>query len=170
MEWYRKFVGRYRRKTLALSQGQHGCYTLLMDEYYLSQGPLPPDDASLYSICKAISRQERNNAKTVANQYFPLSDDGMRHNKTCDEEIAHFVHRSDTNRGIAIAREEARRAARNVHEPATNGAPIDRERDKKKDDACGFYLQNGQKCGKPSIGRTNQQWHCREHDPYASKP
>ena len=168
MEWYRKFVGRYRRKTLTLSQGQHGSYVLLMDEYYLSQGPLPPDDAAIYRICLAISRLERKNAKTVADQYFPISEDGLRHNKTCDEEIAHFVHKSDTNRAIAIAREEARRVARTLHERDTNRAPIDREIDRKKEGNCGASLPQGKTCDEPTAfwTRTGKPNGCRLHGPF----
>jgi len=140
-----------------------------MDEYYLSQGPLPPDDKAIYRICLAISRLERENAKHVANQYFPISEDGLRHNKTCDEEIAHFAHKSDTNREIALAREAARREARTQHERVTNGAPREREIDRKSNSsACGALIEDGKKCEQATAhwtvhGKPNG---CSKHGPF----
>ena len=169
MDWYKKFPGRYRRKTAGCSLLDHGSYNVLLDEYFLIQGPLPPDYESLYRICNATKKAEKESVKRIADKHFPMNGDGTRHNKTADELIGDYGTRCDTNRAIAQAREDARRVARLAHEPSTNRAPIDREIDKRKSAGAHFcqqYLDNGNKCGEPTELRLGNQWLCRPHHPY----
>lgn len=81
-------MGDYGRGTGHLSLQDHGAYTLLLDHYYSTRCPLPADIDSIRRICKAITESETESVSRVAGQFFPVGQDGLRHNKRCDEEIA----------------------------------------------------------------------------------
>ena len=98
MEWYKHDISAYRRSTSRLKLLAHGVYRLLMDEYYSGQGPLPEDYATLYRVCGAQTDHEKTVVRTVADQYFPVNGDGLRHNERCDEELAEYRARVDKNR------------------------------------------------------------------------
>lgn len=88
MDYYKRYMGDYGRDTGRLSLIEHGAYTLLLDDYYSRREPLPPDLSALHRICRATTKGEQNAVDSVAKQFFPLSDDGLRHNWRADEEIA----------------------------------------------------------------------------------
>lgn len=133
MDWYKRDIGAYRRQTARLKPLAHGAYTLLLDEYYAGQGPLPADYIDLYRIAKAQTDAEKQCVKTVADQYFPLNGDGFRHNERADEEIANYRARSVTNRFNAN-----QRIAQRTAEPIANRTDIpngiaNRPTDRKKE-------------------------------------
>jgi uncharacterized phage protein (TIGR02220 family) len=87
VNYYRRYLGDYMRDTMHLSILEHGAYTLLLDAYYASEKPLPADYDALYRVCRAMSRQEQDAVKAVADQFFPIEEDGLRHNPRADREV-----------------------------------------------------------------------------------
>ena len=100
MNYYRRYVGDYTRKTALLSVCEHGAYNLLLDQYYSTIKPLPADIASLCKICRATEPHERDAVTSVAAQFFPIAADGLRHNKRADEEIIRWNAQAEVNREI----------------------------------------------------------------------
>src|SRR5690348_11040498 len=89
MNYYERYCGDYQRDTAHLSLAEHGAYTMLLDTYFSVEKPLPSDLASLYRVCRAMTRLEQQAVKAVADQFFPVSElDGLRHNARADREIA----------------------------------------------------------------------------------
>ena len=86
MNYYRRYLGDYMRDTMHLSLTEHGAYTLLLDAYYASERPLPVEYDALYRICRAMSGQEKEAVKVVADRFFPVKE-GARHNQRADREI-----------------------------------------------------------------------------------
>jgi len=87
MNYYRRFVGDYMRDTMDLSLLEHGAYTVLLDAYYATKKPFSADFESLFRMCRAMSKAERDAVKKVAELFFPIASDGCRHNGRADEEI-----------------------------------------------------------------------------------
>lgn len=88
MNYYERYCGDYARDTGHLSLQEHGAYTVMLDTYYATERPLPADHEALYRICRAMSGPERAAVRKVADEFFPVSEDGTRHNKRADETIA----------------------------------------------------------------------------------
>jgi uncharacterized protein YdaU (DUF1376 family) len=88
VNYYRRYLGDYARDTMHLSMIEHGAYTVLLDSYYGSEKPLPDDYESLYRICRAMKKPEQEAVRKVADAFFKVSEDGLRHNPRADREIA----------------------------------------------------------------------------------
>lgn len=88
MNYYERYCGDYAKKTAKLTLIQHGAYTLLLDEYYSTEEPLSSDFDELYRICRAMSKVEQEAVRFVADRFFPIDSDGLRHNGRADEMIA----------------------------------------------------------------------------------
>ena len=89
MNYYERYCGDYQRDTAHLSLAEHGAYTMLLDTYFSVEKPLARELPSLYRVCRAMTRIEQQAVKTVAEQFFPVSEiDGLRHNQRADREIA----------------------------------------------------------------------------------
>lgn len=89
LNYYERYCGDYQRDTAHLSLAEHGAYTMLLDTYFSVEKPLPSDLPSLYRVCRAMTRLEQQAVKSVAEQFFPVSEvDGLRHNQRADREIA----------------------------------------------------------------------------------
>lgn len=106
MNYYRRFMGDYAKKTAALSLAEHGAYTVLLDEYYSTETPLPGEHESLFRLCRAMTKGEQDAVRSVADRFFPIESDGLRHNQRADEEIA------KAQATIAKQRESGAEAAR----------------------------------------------------------
>ena len=91
MNYYRRFMGDYLRDTAGLSLAEHGAYTVLLDTYYATMRPLPASLDALYRLCRAMTKPEQLAVALVAETYFPIAADGLRHNKRADEEIAKAI-------------------------------------------------------------------------------
>ena len=87
MNYYGRYPGDYARDTGHLTLTEHGVYSVLLDAYYSTECPLPADFVLLYRICRAMDDAERAAVRSVAEQFFPISDDGLRHNGRADAEI-----------------------------------------------------------------------------------
>jgi uncharacterized protein YdaU (DUF1376 family) len=89
MNYYERYCGDYQRDTAHLSLAEHGAYTMLLDTYFSVEKPLPKEFPSLFRVCRAMTRIEQQAVRTVAEQFFPVSEvDGLRHNPRADREIA----------------------------------------------------------------------------------
>lgn len=87
MNFYKRYPGDYRKKTARLTLAQHGAYTLLLDELYLTEQGLPAGLDELYRICSAMTKAEQDAVRSVAEAMFPVGPDGLRHNERAAEEI-----------------------------------------------------------------------------------
>jgi uncharacterized protein YdaU (DUF1376 family) len=100
MDYYKRYMGDYARDTSRLSMVEHGAYSLLMDDYYSSREPLPAEVDKLHRICRATTKEEQAAVATIANRFFPIGRDGLRHNKRADEEIAKWEELAAHNREV----------------------------------------------------------------------
>lgn len=96
MNYFELYPGDYLRDTGHLSMAQHGAFLLLMAAYYGSEKPFPRENDAIYRITKAINSAEKRAAISVADEFFPVGADGLRHNARADEEIAKAQERMDT--------------------------------------------------------------------------
>jgi uncharacterized protein YdaU (DUF1376 family) len=88
VNYYERYCGDYAKKTARLTLIQHGAYTLLLDEYYSTEQPLSADFDELFRICRAMKKAEQDAVCEVAEKFFPIAEDGLRHNDRADEMIA----------------------------------------------------------------------------------
>ena len=88
MNYYERYCGDYARDTGHLSLQEHGVYTVMLDTYYATETPLPADYKALYRICRAMTGSERQAVSKIADEFFPVNGDGLRHNEKADEVIA----------------------------------------------------------------------------------
>lgn len=87
MNFYKRFMSDYARKTARLTLAQHGAYTLLLDEVYTTEQPLPSDVHELYRICRAMTKDEQSAVRVVADLYFPVTESGHRINPRASVEL-----------------------------------------------------------------------------------
>lgn len=87
MNFYKRFMADYAKKTSRLTLAQHGAYTLLLDELYTTEAGLPSEHAELYRICRAMNKAEQEAVMLVADRYFPIGPDGLRSNERATEEL-----------------------------------------------------------------------------------
>lgn len=87
MNFYKRYMGDYARDTAHLSLAEHGAYTLLLDHYYATEKPLPADDAALFRLCRGFDGAEQQAIRRVADMFFPIAEDGLRHNDRADRDI-----------------------------------------------------------------------------------
>ncbi|MEO8752332.1 MAG: DUF1376 domain-containing protein [Casimicrobiaceae bacterium] len=98
MNYYEHFLGDYNKKTTKLRLVDHGAYRVLLDTYYAEEKPLPGPYPELYTICRAIDKNDQQAVRKVAELFFPLGPDGMRHNERADAEIARAQKRIQASR------------------------------------------------------------------------
>jgi uncharacterized protein YdaU (DUF1376 family) len=98
VNYFELYPGDYRRDTARLSLAEHGAYLLLMADYYGGEEALPAGYADLYRITGAQGAAEQKAVRTVANAYFPIFEDGLRHNSRADREIEKAQKRIETAR------------------------------------------------------------------------
>ncbi|HEL5026729.1 TPA: YdaU family protein [Stenotrophomonas maltophilia] len=114
MIYFEMYPGDYLKDTTRLSLTDHGVYFKLMLAYYSEEQALPESLAELYVIAGAITAGDKAAVKKVAERYFPLAEDGLRHSKRCDEQIAKAQGRIAEGQGRRDARKsnETERQAR----------------------------------------------------------
>lgn len=106
MNYYERYVGDFQRDTGHLSCTEIGAYDRLLDHYYATEAPLPEELGALYRICRAMDKVEQSAVRAVAEQFFPMAADGMRHNTRADREILKAQNR------IGSARENGKKGGR----------------------------------------------------------
>lgn len=88
MQYYRRYIGDYRRDTGPLTIAEHGVYTIILDEYYAQDGVIPKTYSQLCILCHARTKIERNAVLDIAQRYFPQDSAGVRHHITADKQLA----------------------------------------------------------------------------------
>jgi len=87
VNFYKRYMADYSQKTARLTLAQHGAYTLLLDEMYSTERGLPADYENLYRICRAMNKAEQEAVRSVADTFFSIGADGLRHNSRAVAEI-----------------------------------------------------------------------------------
>lgn len=100
MNFYKRFMGDYMRDTSHLSLTEHGAYTVLLDHYYSTGRPLPRAADALHRLCRATTKIEQQAVNSVVEQFFPVGDDGLRHNWRADDELAKWEEKAEANRQV----------------------------------------------------------------------
>lgn len=90
----------YAKKTSRLTLAQHGAYTLLLDEVYSTEAPLPADVNELYRVCRAMTKDEQSAVRVVADLYFPVGNDGLRSNQRVTLEISKAKQEAESVRAF----------------------------------------------------------------------
>lgn len=108
MHKYDHHVGDYVRDTVGLSMQEDGAYRRLLDQYYATELPLPPDKREVYRMARATAPAERKAVDYVLARYFELKPDGY-HNGRADREIEAFQGKSDNATHAAAVRWENHR-------------------------------------------------------------
>jgi len=131
MNYIELHIGDYYTDTMGLTLLEHGVYFRLLNAYYKTERPLPSDYKSLYELCGGrLMGAERQAVNKIADRYFPIGEDGLRHNNRADEEIESYRHRVDSARengrrgGVATAKAKAKR--NDSENEATAANPVDR--------------------------------------------
>lgn len=140
LNYYRRYVGDYGKKTRDLSILEHGVYGLLLDSYYSTEAPLPAAHERLYRICSAINEDEQRAVREIADKFFPIGPDGLRHNDRADEELATAIpeieaarqngkkggrpRKAETQQKPKGLSEQNPTETQRVSQPEPNGVPI----------------------------------------------
>lgn len=115
MHYYKRHIGDYHSKAGRLSMLQHGAYNLLIDACY-DRERFPTREEAI-DWCWASTPEEVQAVEFVLARFFTL-ENGVYVQSRIAEEIEKYKEKSETNRRIAVEREQARRhgLARNVYE------------------------------------------------------
>jgi uncharacterized protein YdaU (DUF1376 family) len=122
MHYFKRNIGDYHKKAGRLSMIEHGAYTLLIDSCYDRERFPTLDDAIEWSWAR--TDEEIAAVKFVLGKFFNLIE-GCYVQDRISEEIAKYHSNANTNKRIAIEREEVRRTkrTRTVNEPPPNQEP-----------------------------------------------
>jgi uncharacterized protein YdaU (DUF1376 family) len=112
VNYFELYPGDYLRDTAHLSLAEHGAYLLLLSAYYAEERPLPAGYDSLDRIARAMTSPEKKSVRAVADRYFPIGDDGLRHNDRADAEIQKAGHRMAATPLRKASQAERQRRAR----------------------------------------------------------
>lgn len=112
MNFYKRYMADYGKKTARLTLAQHGAYTLLLDEVYASELPLPADMTELFRVCRAMGKAEQDAVKFVADKFFPINEQGMRQNPRAHFELIEAAP------ALEAARLNGKRGGRPKKEPS----------------------------------------------------
>ena len=94
MHYYQHNIADYRKDTGHLNLLEHGAYHQLLDQYYLTEQPIPLDESKLFRLMSARSEDEKQAIKNVLNDFFIKTEDGFIH-KRCDLEILAYQTKSE---------------------------------------------------------------------------
>lgn len=106
MNYFELYPGDYLKDTGRLTMLEHGAYLRLMLEYYATERPLPAGFAELYVVAVAMTSADKAAVRKVADAFFPVGEDGLRHNSRADHEVAKAQKR------MSIARENGGKGGR----------------------------------------------------------
>jgi uncharacterized protein YdaU (DUF1376 family) len=125
MNYYKRHIGDYAKKAGKLTMLQHGAYTLLLDACYDRERIPTLEEALEWSW--ATSQDEIDAVIFVHTKFFPKNETGQHTQKRVLEEILSYQSISETNKRIAIEREQKRKCTKRaqiVHEAPPNHKPI----------------------------------------------
>lgn len=97
MNYFEFYPGDYLRDTTRLTLAEHGAYLRLLMAYYSDEQPLPAENDALFRIVSAQNTAEKQAVLKVADLFFPVTRDGVRHNARADAEIAKAQGRMDAS-------------------------------------------------------------------------
>jgi len=106
MHYYKRHIGDYAKKAGHLSALEHGVYNLIIDSYYDREQA--PTMAEAMRWARARTADEQAAVVVVLEEFFTLDTDRYRQNRI-EDELKAYQEKSDKNRTIAFAREEAKR-------------------------------------------------------------
>ncbi len=112
MHYYTRHLGDYTMSTAHLSMMEHGAYTLLLDQHYATEKPLPTDMNMLCRILRASSKVEMAAIKTVLEQFWTLTETGWVQ-KRAQEEMLRYAERTVINKATGL---RGGRPKKNTHE------------------------------------------------------
>ena len=99
MNFYKRYMGDYARKTAHLSLTERGAYDALLDHYYATRRALPREPAELCRIARAMTRIETEAVSKIVAGFFTNGEhDELLHNKRADQEIAMWEAQAVINR------------------------------------------------------------------------
>lgn len=134
MHYYKRHIGDYAKKAGHLSPLEHGVYNLIIDSYYDREQA--PTLLEAMRWARARSEDEKAAVLAVLDEFFTVEGDRYIQNRIEDELIC-YHGKAETNRQIAIDREQAKRdrreqerttperraKARTEHDSCTTGSP-----------------------------------------------
>lgn len=85
LDWYPWHARDYRKDTLHLSLKEDGAYRRLIDEYMLSEAPLPDNDVALARIA-GVTLAEWLEVAAIVKAFF-RAEQGVLTHKRCEEEL-----------------------------------------------------------------------------------
>ncbi|MDO8707011.1 MAG: YdaU family protein [Sulfuricaulis sp.] len=109
MIWWKRDIGAWRAKTAHLTPLEKGVYVELLDHYYATETPLPPDSASCWRIAGAKSAMETNAVDKILTTLFEKTPDGFV-NKRAEAEIAKYLAKHE-NKSVSATEAWAKRKA-----------------------------------------------------------
>lgn len=86
MNYYPFHLGDYAKDTAHLTMIEDGAYRRLLDLYYTRERPLPGDMQTIYRLCRARTKQEREAINSVLQEFFVDKENQFTHNR-CEKEI-----------------------------------------------------------------------------------
>mgnify|MGYP001611463813 CR=1 FL=1 len=89
MIWWKRDIGAWRAKTAHLTPLEKGVYVELLDHYYATEEPLPPDSASCWRIAGAKTQAENFAVDKILSTMFEKTTDGFVQ-KRAEEEITKY--------------------------------------------------------------------------------
>lgn len=91
MNFYKHHLGDYAKDTADLDALEHGIYRQLLDFYYATEKPLPNDWRVLRRVSNADRPAWQAALRRVVERFFPLGEDGLRHNKRVEKELVAYA-------------------------------------------------------------------------------
>lgn len=132
MHYYKRHIGDYAKKAGHLSPLEHGVYNLIIDSYYDREQA--PTLLEAMRWARARTEDEKAAVLAVLDEFFTLEGERYRQNRI-EDELASYHGKAETNRQIAIAREEKRRAEKDRREH-DRGTPDRRSVPRGEHDSC----------------------------------
>jgi len=114
MHYYQHNIADYRKDTSHLSLLEHGVYHQLINQYYLTEQPIPLEETKLYRLMGARSEDEKIAIQNVLEDFFVKTEIGFIH-KRCDIEIEAYQAKSQTASQSAKKMVERKKPQRNSH-------------------------------------------------------
>jgi len=107
---YWRHIGDYAKDTKHLTMLEHGALTLMLDWAYASERPLPEDERTLFRLCSAFDKAEREAVITVRDEFFELGEEGYTQRRV-QREIAEFRSKAEKAAASAAVRWQSNRNA-----------------------------------------------------------
>jgi len=110
LPWFAFNIAEYVTDTMKLGAESHGCYLLLMLDYYANAEPCPDDDFVLAAVCK-LPEEAWKKHRRVLEPHFDVRDGHWFH-KRIERELAESSRRLAAAKALAVAGGKARAAQR----------------------------------------------------------